>query len=280
MAPRRQTRPNNTSQPAGSVCPFCPGQEHATPPEIDAIRAAGTRPDTPGWRVRAFPNLYPACEHHEVLAEGDLHHVHPHELAEDVWADAMTLAVRRMRALEARPGVRMAMWFKNVGAAAGASMAHNHSQILGLPLMPPRLELELAQTTARGTCLWCDELRAAEGGPRLVRADAGFVTFVPSVPKLPNETWIVPRRHGTELWNEDPRALAATMHALFRAVVGAFGPVAFNVWLHRIPGADFHWHFELQPRTGQVAGLELGGDMYINSVAPETSAARLRAAIA
>ncbi len=34
----------------------------------------------------------------------------------------------------------------------------------------------------------------------------------------------------------------------------------------RIPRGAFHWHFELQPRTGQMAGLELGGDMYINSI--------------
>jgi hypothetical protein len=46
---------------------------------------------------------------------------------------------------------------------------------------------------------------------------------------------------------------------------------AFNLWLHRVPGRRFHWHIELQPRTGQMAGLELGGDMYINSMPPEVT---------
>jgi hypothetical protein len=43
-----------------------------------------------------------------------------------------------------------------------------------------------------------------------------------------------------------------------------------------MPRGRFHWHFELQPRTGQLAGLELGGDMYINSISAAASAENLR----
>ena len=42
------------------ACPFCPGNEHATPPEIMAIRPEGSEPNTPGWTGRVFPNKYPA----------------------------------------------------------------------------------------------------------------------------------------------------------------------------------------------------------------------------
>jgi UDPglucose--hexose-1-phosphate uridylyltransferase len=41
-------------------CPFCEGREDRTPPETWADRPGGGEPDTPGWRVRAVPNLYPA----------------------------------------------------------------------------------------------------------------------------------------------------------------------------------------------------------------------------
>jgi UDPglucose--hexose-1-phosphate uridylyltransferase len=44
--------------PAG--CPFCEGNEDKTPPEIFALRPEGSAPDTPGWRTRVVPNLYPA----------------------------------------------------------------------------------------------------------------------------------------------------------------------------------------------------------------------------
>ena len=45
----------------------------------------------------------------------------------------------RIAALEARPGIGSTFFFKNVGALAGASIDHNHSQVLGLPELPPRL---------------------------------------------------------------------------------------------------------------------------------------------
>ena len=40
--------------------PFAEGHEPRTPPELYALRPGGGAPDTPGWRVRVVPNLYPA----------------------------------------------------------------------------------------------------------------------------------------------------------------------------------------------------------------------------
>jgi UDPglucose--hexose-1-phosphate uridylyltransferase len=45
---------------AAENCPFCEGREDRTPPETWAERPGGGDPNTPGWRVRAVPNLYPA----------------------------------------------------------------------------------------------------------------------------------------------------------------------------------------------------------------------------
>ena len=46
-------------------CPFCPGNEAETPPEV--ARVGGGAPNGPGWMVRAFPNLYPIVDAHEVV---------------------------------------------------------------------------------------------------------------------------------------------------------------------------------------------------------------------
>ena len=277
MAPRRQVRPHNTGPgDAGTACPFCPSHEADTPPELDAIRAPGTAKDQPGWTMRSFANLYPATDHHEVVAEGAEHHTQPVHLDSGLWTQALTLYQRRIRTLEARPGVRTAYWFKNVGAAAGASMAHNHSQILGLPMLPPRLVLEDEQNRRHGHCVHCAEIAAAETDGRLVWRGPHHLILIPSVPKLPHETWLLPLAHTSDFLAEDPAELATALHTLFCRIARAFREPPFNLYLHRIPGGDFHWHWELQPRTGQVAGLELGGDMYINSVLPQQSAARLR----
>lgn len=65
IAPGRSARPDDFSlgewHPSGGEgCPFCEGNEAATPPELEANRPAGGEADTPGWITRTVPNLYPA----------------------------------------------------------------------------------------------------------------------------------------------------------------------------------------------------------------------------
>lgn len=281
MAPRRQQRPHHTGPAARpGDCPFCQGHEYQTPPEVAACRAAGSSVDGPGWTARAFANKYPANAHHEVIAEGREHHEQPGDLDLATWRDCLQLWRDRTRALEARPGVACTYLFKNVGALAGASIAHNHSQLLGLAELPPRLTLEWQTTRGLATCPWCAVLHGAAASGRLVHDSRAHAVVVPERPKLPNETWLLPKRCDDDFLQTDLDSLSEAMHALLVAVAHGLDRPAFNLWLHRIPGERFHWHFELQPRTGQMAGLELGGDMYINSVPPERTAARLRQGLA
>src|SRR5690606_30770660 len=123
-------------------------------------------------------------------------------------------------------------------------------------------------------------LDGAEREGRVVVAGARHVAFCPRQSKLPFETWLAPLDPAAAF--EDPDAdedLADLLSRLCKAVDRAFGGPPFNMWLHRVPRTRFHWHFELQPRVGQLAGLELGADAYINSVDGVEAAARLRAAL-
>ncbi len=277
MAPARQGRPMHTGASAArGPCPFCQEQEHETPPEVDAVRDAGSRADGPGWSVRAFANKYPACALHEVIAEGRTHHEQPGDLDLETWRHCVLVWQRRIAAIERRPGVRCAFLFKNVGAAAGASIAHNHSQILGLEDLPPRLWLELDMAARAPTCPWCRTLATAERDGRLLYANRRHAVVVPDPPRLPNEIWLLPVDCRDAFDGTDVDSLADALQAMCAAVAHGLGRPAFNVWLHRVQDRPFHWHFELQPRTGQMAGLELGGDMYINSVPPEVTMAKLR----
>jgi UDPglucose--hexose-1-phosphate uridylyltransferase len=52
--------PTDENAEAAENCPFDEGREDRTPPETWANRPLGGEPDTPGWRTRAVPNLYPA----------------------------------------------------------------------------------------------------------------------------------------------------------------------------------------------------------------------------
>ncbi|MBL8751583.1 MAG: DUF4931 domain-containing protein [Planctomycetes bacterium] len=272
MAPQRQQRPMHTgAHKVARPCPFCRGNEHETPPTTDSIT------DCEGaWFARSFTNKYPANEHHEVIAEGPAHHDQPGDLDSASLRAAIELWQLRVRSIEERPGVACTYLFKNVGALAGASIEHNHSQILGLAALPPRVELERAQTSTLARCPWCATIATAERDGRLVFASRDHVVLTPDPPKLPHETWLLPRACDDDFLETDADSLAAAMHALFTAVARGLHRPAFNMWLHRVPGECFHWHFELQPRTGQMAGLELGGDMYINSYPAAASAEKLR----
>ncbi len=275
MAPVRRHRPmHTTSDRRGLSCPFCPGAEDQTPPEIEAERGPDGR-----WHARAFDNLYPASAVHEVVAEGHHHAEHPADLDLDTWRAVIRLWQRRVAALETRPDVGCTFLFKNVGAFAGASIAHNHSQVIGLPEPPPRIQLEAELAKSAASCPWCDEIATAAASNREILTTPNHVALCPSTPKMPLETWLLPRDCADEFLTTDVDSLAQALHRLFFAVAAHLDRPALNFWLHRLPGAEFHWHFELQPRTGQVAGLEIGGDMYINSFPPAQAARDLRNAL-
>src|SRR5438132_11510930 len=68
VATERARRPDSFTQAAREtvaardVCPFCPGHEEMTPPEVLAYRTTGTPANAPGWSIRVVPNLYAALK--------------------------------------------------------------------------------------------------------------------------------------------------------------------------------------------------------------------------
>ncbi len=65
VTPGRAERPEQFGgepwRPSGQEsCPFCEGHECETPPELAADRPDGSDANGPGWRTRAFANLFPA----------------------------------------------------------------------------------------------------------------------------------------------------------------------------------------------------------------------------
>src|SRR4026208_2593926 len=64
IASGRASRPRHidraSERPTSECCPFCPGNEAMTPPEVWAERDAHTEANAPGWRVRVVPKKHPA----------------------------------------------------------------------------------------------------------------------------------------------------------------------------------------------------------------------------
>jgi UDPglucose--hexose-1-phosphate uridylyltransferase len=291
IAPERRRRPGapapGSAVDAGGepLCPFCPGNESLTPPELDAFRATGTRPDGPGWRVRVVPNKFPAFPGgHEVIVHSPDHVRDLEDLDDEAAAEVLDMYRRRLTAhLEA--GARAAIVICNRGARAGASLEHPHSQLFAMPVVPPLQVDELANferfRNRYGGCLFCEEREKASADSRLV-IDGPVAAWVPAAARWPYELWLAPAEHQPDYRDASLLETARTLRRALAAQDAITGGAALNYWLHTAPAdlrGAYHWHFEMAPRTTTAAGFELGTDVTIDEVDPVQAAAELREAL-
>ena len=177
-------------------------------------------------------------------------------------------------------GVRYTQVIVNHGREAGASLAHPHAQILGLPFVPTEiLDEERAFARFAGGCVICTTIEAEEAtGDRVVFADDDVVCVAPFWSGAPYELLLMPRRHEAHLQAADDRSLDAMGRAIRDAVgqlESAIGDVAFNLGVHSAPhehSGEYHWHVHLWPNLVTQAGFERGTGVMINVVSPEDAA--------
>jgi len=249
LAPERSDRPNVYD---GAPCPFCPGAEDQTPPEIAR--------DGDPWRIRVFPNRYPPTEHAEVVVESARHDDGFEEIAADQAQRAIEITFDRYHALQTKADY--VCIFKNHGRLAGASIPHLHSQLVGLPFVPPRVIAEGEAFARAATCPLCD----VSAHP-LIAESEHYRWIAPNGARFAYQQWIVPKAHEHDL--DEPRELASLMQASARAmrsISDAFNWV-FVTFPHEPRG---HWYLELFPRTAMIAGFEIGTDVFVNTAPGES----------
>jgi UDPglucose--hexose-1-phosphate uridylyltransferase len=196
---------------------------------------------------------------------------HARSLAEleeiEVEAVAKALHARREAAhAEGFPYVQVVL---NEGRAAGSSLPHSHSQLFWLREPPPAVREELPRLEG-SSCGVCEVLRQ-ESLEIALRGDA--VMLAAPAGRTPYEVAIAPRQHTAEPTEEGLVDAALLLRDAIRRLRGVEGPVPLNAWLH----TGGHWHLELVPRLTVFAGLELGAEIYVNSLLPQEAADRLRA---
>src|SRR5437016_1499510 len=198
------------------ACPFCPGNEEATPPALEAYGPTGT------WQVRVVPNLYPAFSGdtamvvthlgpvftqapgsgiHEILVFSPEHRSSWADLSDAHSALVMAALRDRMEEHSSHPGLRYSQAIVNSGREAGASLEHPHGQLLGMPFVPGEIADEV-EGFARfeGNCLLCTAAEAEEAaGHRLVHADERSLVICPFWSGTPFEMLILPRVHDAHL---------------------------------------------------------------------------------
>jgi UDPglucose--hexose-1-phosphate uridylyltransferase len=325
MRPKQseQVAPRDTRTHVDS-CPFCRGNEHMTPPMISAY------PDAHQWEVRIVENLYPVLGderespgiafglqqtidgygRHEVVIDHHQHGIGVHEMPAAHLALLFAAYRRRMTQLYAsNDRLRYVLVFKNFGPAAGASIAHTHSQIIALPVVPENVQNEVehsARFYARHQrCIFCALIDEAltfeatiydrESGQVCRRIDVGqfvvergehFIAIKPFASRYEWEVHILPMRHEADFLRVTDDCLADLGRVLQRTMArldAVVGGVQYNYFLHAQPRGEnaqtahsYHWHLEICPRTSIPTGFELGSGLFVNTVCPEQAATRLR----
>jgi UDPglucose--hexose-1-phosphate uridylyltransferase len=174
----------------------------------------------------------------------------------------------------------------NEGKEAGASLPHTHAQVYALPFVPATVARERERFTAysnrtQGRNLLQDvvqeEVRRRD---RIVAIDDEAVAMAPFAARVPFHVVLAPRTPLPRFSDDGPlgaRLLHDVLNRL-RAALGNLPPL--NMWVRTAPrDADqFCWRIEIMPRLAQLAGLEIGTGVYLNALAPEDAARRLREA--
>lgn len=267
FAPKRGGRPTDYINPPNpertGECPFCPGSEDHTPPEIWALRPNESEPNTPGWSIRIFPNKYPALSmegvnpmdfpddnrmmkgvgEHEVIIETPNHETDIPRMEVSQIERIIRAYRSRMAELEKDPRLRYVLIFRNFGYYAGCTFSHPHTQLIATPVIPSTVQTEIDSAREHhrrtGKCWFCE---TGEGeikdGSRLIASDGVFAAYAPFASRMPFEICIAPIKHSpmfSGITNDEIVSLAALLKSVLRKLTEGLHGVGYNLFIHTAP---------------------------------------------
>jgi len=280
-------------QESSSVCYFCPGNEHLTPPEIYRHVKKGEKDGK--WDIRVFPNKFPAVSmegtdeirtdnefftfsnafgQHDVIVETPEHEKQLHDLSENEIFEVLKVYNMRINELSKAKGSKYVVLFKNYGKDAGTSLVHSHTQVLSINAVPSLIREENETAKKFPECPYCKIIATEKNSDRKCFENNDFAAFTPYASRFNYEIWLFPKKHFknmTELNDPQLKNLAE----IFTKILGKMKEANFsyNYFLHYSPdGENLHFHFEFTPRVATWAGFEISTDAVINSVPPEEAA--------
>jgi len=308
---KRPTSFKLSERPAvvGGFCPLCVGNEDKTPPEVYAVRPDGSKPNTPGWTLRVVSNKFPALViegslkkqgegmydkmngigAHEVIIETPHHGISLSQLDLKAFEDVLWAYRERIVDLKKDERFRYVLIFKNHGIEAGASLAHSHSQLIALPIIPKLVMEEMEGSKNyykyKDRCVFCDIVHQELNDKiRVAVENDDFLAITPYASRSPFEIWILPKQHSSSFVNISPAeyfSLANIFRDVLSRIEVALEDPPYNFTLHTSPFNElindyYHWHFEIIPTLSKIAGFEIGSGFYINPTPPEEAAAFLK----
>jgi len=321
IASQRKKRPTDFTkakeEKKSSVCPFCPGNEHLTPPATLVYLREGNvikkeRDENTShhknWIVRCIPNLYPAFSppqarkvktnrnreyvsmmaagYHEVLIESPNHNEHPGVARISQLIHIIHAYIDRLKAFLPLDYVKYVSIFKNYGADAGASLSHTHTQIITTPRVPNIIKEELTKSREywkkNDECIFCDLLKKERKSERFIWENEGFIVIAPWAGVHPFEFWIFPKKHQSTILHmseNEIKSFAMAMRVSFGGLKALLNDPSYNFGFHMATKEYYHWHVEVYPRlTRGLEGFIKSTGIFINPMPPEEAAKNLKEA--
>ena len=310
-------------RPAGETpvvtddCPFCPGNESHTPPEIVAYRKDGSSADGPGWSVRVVPEIDPyfLVEQKvgregvglydrvaprgatELIVESPEHDVTPAGMDEGRWEQVLWMYRDRLRDLKKDTAIRDILITRR-HRKPGSRISHPYSRVVAVPVIFDDVRRQLIQCREyfeyKRRCIFCDIVRQEIADDvRVIRLTPHFVALAPYASRMPYETWILPRRHACayeQALTPDAAAdLAALLRGHFRTLAMMPGDPPFEMVLYTAPNQAAKllpgewssiaedYHWHLEI-TPSPDRLSRVGGIHVNDLPPEEAVERLRRA--
>jgi UDPglucose--hexose-1-phosphate uridylyltransferase len=298
--------------PAKEVCPYCKGNEEATPAAELVLqdRSGGIVKTSDAeeervkdWVVRVFrhpePLVFddtksgysdeplfgePARGSHYVVVASPNHDDAFHRMGVDQLSDNMIALQEQLKTLYQGRGVSYVAAY--IDSKEGKDRdSHPHLDLVSFSRIPPVIEAESKVSDAvyeeLGQCPYCRLVQVESGGPRQVLSSENFLSFVPWAPRHDYELWIVPRRHQKSFLKMTQKQVK-DLAMMLRCTLGGIsnGPsLSYHVAFHFAPEkrqqSQFHWHVEIYPDSGPRRALGEGFGVSVNSRPPEVMAEEL-----
>ncbi len=267
------------------------------------------------WQVRVVPNRVPilrvegdSARHGEELYQ-HLTGVGAHEIVIEDPADCRfedLLPADRAKVIDAWRAriedlmrdsrLRTFTVVKNVGCAAGQTVAHSLSEVVAMAVVPSALRRKLESARAyyalRARSLFADTIEEERRlAARMVFENDGFIVFCPYASRAPFELAVWPKRPSPDfhhITEDEAVQLAEALRVALQKLNRTLDHPAWHLSLTTAPSRapvttkwttiaeDFRWHLSLLPRLHPTGALELATGCHVNGVWPETAAAHLR----
>ena len=237
---------------------------------------------------------------HEVLVENPRHDGHIWNAKDAEIERFLVLAAQRMQDLKGDQRFKYISMFKNHGAGAAQEFEHPHAQLTATTFVPRRVLYELRAGrdyfATKERCVFCDILaQEARQNQRIVEVRGDYVALCPYAPRVPYETWIIPRVHDAAFERAALSRASGMMDlaALLRRTLRRIRTITeqFHLVLHTAPNTlhssgtlgywktlddDYHWHIEILPVIRATAKSYTFKEVYFSPVSSETASRQLR----